>query len=196
MSILTIVSADIEEHIIKGCLAGKREFQKKLYESLAGKMLFVCFRYCKNRDDAEDVMQDGFIKVFKNLDSYKFQGSFEGWVRRIMVNTAINFITVQKQHRLFDDIDDDSSMAVESDNDTSGPLNEKDVLKILHMLPDGYRTVFNMYVIEGYSHKEIGEILGISEGTSKSQLAKGKNHLKQLLNKYFESNVNIENHSS
>jgi RNA polymerase sigma-70 factor (ECF subfamily) len=182
---------EIDPHIIKACVAGKREAQKKLYDLLAGRMLFVCFRYCRNRDDAEDVMQEGFIKVFRNIHTFKFQGSFEGWVRRIIVNTAINFLSAQKQKYLFDDIED-VRIHPESDSDTVGGINEKDLLKILHMLPDGYRTVFNMYVIEGFSHAEIAALLKISEGTSKSQLSKAKAHLKELLHQYFDTDIKPE----
>ncbi len=181
----------IEDHIIKGCINKQRDCQKKLYDALAGKMMFVCFRYCKNRDDAEDVLQEGFIKVFKHMESFKFEGSFEGWVRRIMVNTAINFITQQKQKYLFDDIETMSNHP-ESDSDAGSKINEKDLLKLLCLLPDGYRTVFNLYVIEGYSHKEIAELLKISEGTSKSQLSKAKAQLKNLLHQYFDVDIKVK----
>lgn len=184
----------IDDHIIKGCIANKRECQKQLYEALAGKMLFVCFRYCKNRDDAEDVLQDGFIKVFKHIDSFKFEGSFEGWVRRIIVNTAINFITIQKQKHLFDDIENAFVQPESESVDALGQINEKDLLKLLALLPDGYRTVFNLYAIEGYCHKEIASMLNISEGTSKSQLSKAKAQLKILLHQYFD--VDLETKSN
>jgi len=181
----------IENDIIKGCVAGKREFQKKLYETFAGKMLYVCFRYCKNREEAEDVLQDGFIKVFKYVGTFKFEGSFEGWVRRIMVNTAIEHIRKKKQVHVFDDVENIIE-SPESELNITGKLNEKELLKMVHLLPDGYRTVFNMYVIEGYSHKEIAETLGIAEGTSKSQLSKSKEFLKTLLHKYLDIEVKHE----
>ncbi|HXU28215.1 MAG TPA: RNA polymerase sigma factor [Bacteroidia bacterium] len=180
-----------ENDIIKGCVAGKREFQKKLYETFSGKMLFVCYRYCKNREEAEDVLQDGFIKVFKHIGTFKFEGSFEGWVRRIMVNTAIEHIRKQKQVHVFDDVENIIE-SPESEFNITGKLNEKELLKMVHLLPDGYRTVFNMYAIEGYSHKEIAEALGIAEGTSKSQLSKAKEFLKTLLHKYLDIEVKHE----
>lgn len=186
----------IENHIIKGCVDQKRDCQRQLYDALAGKMLFVCFRYCKNRDDAEDVMQEGFIKVFKHIGSFKFEGSFEGWVRRIMVNTAINFITIQKQKHLFDDIDTVSAQPESESADTFGQINEKDLLKLLNLLPDGYRTVFNLYAVEGYSHKEIADLLKISEGTSKSQLSKAKAQLKILLHQYFDVDLETKSNQS
>lgn len=182
----------IEEEIVKGCLAGKREYQKKLYQLYAGKMLFVCMRYTKNREEAEDVMQDAFIKVFRSLASFKFQGSFEGWVRRIMVHTAIEYLRKKKHATVFDDVEDIIHQP-ESETDATGKLNEKELLRMIHYLPDGYRTVFNMYVIEGYSHKEIAGMLQISEGTSKSQLSKAKNHLKGLLHKYLDTDIEISN---
>ena len=186
----------IENHIIKGCIDKKRDCQKQLYDALAGKMLFVCFRYCKNRDDAEDVLQEAFIKVFKHIHTFKFEGSFEGWVRRIIVNTAINFITLQKQKHLFDDIDH-LSVQIESESiDAIDQINEKDLLKLLALLPDGYRTVFNLYAIEGYSHKEIAEMLQITEGTSKSQLSKAKAQLKNLLHQYFDVDLETKNNQS
>lgn len=186
----------IENHIIKGCVDRNRDCQRKLYDSLAGKMLFVCFRYCKNRDDAEDVLQEGFIKVFKHIHTFKFEGSFEGWVRRIMVNTAINFITIQKQKHLFDDIENISVHPESESTDAIGQINEKDLLKILNLLPDGYRTVFNLYAIEGYSHKEIAEMLKITEGTSKSQLSKAKAYLKDLLHQYFDVDIETKKNQS
>jgi RNA polymerase sigma-70 factor (ECF subfamily) len=171
--------------IIKGCIENKRDSQKKLYELFCPKMLYVCFRYCKNKQEAEDVLQEGFIKVFKSIGTFKFEGSFEGWMRRIMVNTAIEFLRKQKQSRIFDDIEE-VYVHPESNYDATSQLSEKELLTMVHSMPMGYRTVFNMYVIEGYSHKEIAEALGISEGTSKSQLAKAKAHLKELLHKYFD----------
>lgn len=180
-----------ENDIIKGCIAGKREFQKKLYEAFSSKMFFVCYRYCKSREEAEDVLQDGFIKVFKYIHTFKFEGSFEGWVRRIMVNTAIEHIRKKKQAHAFDDVENIAE-SPENEFNISGKLNEKELLKMVHMLPDGYRTVFNMYAIEGYSHKEISDMLGIAEGTSKSQLSKAKEFLKTLLHKYLDIEVKHE----
>ena len=137
------------------------------------------------------MLQDGFIKVFKHIGTFKFEGSFEGWVRRIMVNTAIEHIRKQKQVHVFDDVENIIE-SPESEFNITGKLNEKELLKMVHLLPDGYRTVFNMYAIEGYSHKEIAEALGIAEGTSKSQLSKAKEFLKTLLHKYLDIEVKHE----
>jgi RNA polymerase sigma-70 factor (ECF subfamily) len=181
-----------EEQIVRGCMAGKREFQKKLYDTYARKMFFVCYRYSKSREEAEDVLQEGFVKVFRNIHTFKFQGSFEGWVCRIMVNTAIEHIRKRKQANVFDE-EGEVLNHPESESDAAGKMNEKELLKMLQLLPEGYRTVFNLYAIEGYSHKEIGELLDITEGTSKSQLSKAKNYLKGLLVKYFDTDIEIAN---
>jgi len=157
--------------LINGCLAGDRRSQKDLYDKFSGKMYAVCMRYMGNADDAQDILQDGFIKVYKNLDKFRGEGSFEGWMRRIMANTAIeqlrrkklNFSTSEKEEQL----EYKAPGAVDN-------LSEKDLLKIVSELSPGYRTVFNMYVVEGYGHKDIADIMGISEGTSKSQLARAR----------------------
>jgi RNA polymerase sigma factor (sigma-70 family) len=170
---------ELESDLIKGCLSGDRKFQEKLYNIHSSKMYAVCLRYCSDTDDAQDVLQDGFIKVFKNLDKFRGEGSFEGWIRRIFVNTAIehyrrktNLVSITETVEVTKE--DDSWSAFDK-------LAEKDILQIIKQLSPGYRTVFNMYVIEGYSHREIGEILNISEGTSKSQLARAKNMLQKMI---------------
>ncbi len=173
------------EHIIKGCVDGKRDCQKMLYDKFSSKMFYVCLRYSKSREDAEDVLQEGFIKIFKNIAIFKLEGSFEGWIRRIMVNCAIDQIRKQKEAKIFNDID---TIAInhESDFVADSRLKEKELLALIKALPIGYQTVFNLYVIEGYSHKEIAEMLNISEGTSKSQLSKAKEQLRYQLQNYFD----------
>jgi RNA polymerase sigma factor (sigma-70 family) len=147
-------------------------------------MYAVCLRYCSDADDAQDVLQDGFVKVFKNLEKYRGEGSFEGWIRRIFVNTAIEHYRKKTNLTSLNDVMEGSF----EDNNWSAfdNLAEKDILNIVRQLSPGYRTVFNMYVVEGYSHKEIGEILNITEGTSKSQLARAK----ALLQKMIQENKN------
>ena len=176
---------DPTEEIIKGCIEGKREYQKKLYDQFSSKMFYVCLRYCSSREDAEDILQEGFIKIFKNISKFKTEGSFEGWIRRIFVNCAIDWIRKQKEAKIFNDID---NVAVnhESDFVADSRLKEKELLALVKSLPLGYQTVFNLYVIEGYSHNEIAGMLNISEGTSKSQLSKAKEQLRHLLQKYFD----------
>lgn len=153
--------------------------QELLYNRFSPKMYAVCLRYCGNSDDAQDLLQEGFVKVFKNLEKYRGEGSFEGWIRRIFVNTSIEHFrrkvtitTVTETQEAA--IQDKEWNALES-------MAEKDIIKVIQQLSPGYRQVFNMYVIEGYSHKEISEILGISEGTSKSQLARAKVILKKMI---------------
>ncbi|MGZ3931412.1 MAG: RNA polymerase sigma factor, partial [Bacteroidia bacterium] len=155
-----------DKGIISGCLAGKREYQKMLYDTYGPKMLYVCLRYTKNKDEAQDVLQEAFIKIFRSLHTFKHEGSFEGWLRRIVVNCSLEFLRNKKRALLFEDIDDMYHQPV-SDCDIIGNINAKDLTEIIMSLPDGYRLVFNLFVIEGYGHKEISELLGISEGTSK-----------------------------
>ncbi|MBP6022277.1 RNA polymerase sigma factor [Ferruginibacter sp.] len=153
--------------------------QEILYHRFASKMYAVCLRYCKDAEDAQDLLQDGFVKIFKNLEKFRGEGSFEGWIRRIFVNTSIeHFRKAVKTQSVTDSqelvIEDPSWNALDN-------LAEKDIIKMIQELSPGYRQVFNMYVIEGYSHKDIGDILGISEGTSKSQLARAKGILKKMV---------------
>lgn len=145
-------------------------------------MMAVCFRYCKNRQEAEDVLQEGFIKVFKNIGKFQNLGSFEGWIRRIMVNTALEELRRRKNQLLTDDIDE-IYVQPESNFKTEDKINEKDLVKLIQALPAGYQLVFNLNVIEGYTHKEIAEMLGINEGTSKSQLAKARAYIQRLMSK-------------
>lgn len=164
--------------LITGCITGDRRMQKAMYDKYAGKMYAVCLRYMGNADDAQDILQEGFIKIFKNLERFRGEGSFEGWVRRIFVNTAIEQIRKKKTDLSLtekeESIEFKSVSAIEN-------INEKDLLRIIKNLSPGYRSVFNLYVVEGYSHKEIGELLGISEGTSKSQLARARMILQEKI---------------
>jgi RNA polymerase sigma factor (sigma-70 family) len=157
--------------LISGCLVGDRRSQKELYDKFSAKMYAVCMRYMGNADDAQDILQDGFIKVFKNLEKFRGEGSFEGWIRRIMANTAIEQLRKKKLN--FSTADKEEQLEYKAPGAVDN-LSEKDLLKIVSELSPGYRTVFNMYVVEGYGHKDIGDILGISEGTSKSQLARAR----------------------
>lgn len=160
-----------ETDLIKGCIEGDRRMQKELYDRFSPKMYAVCLRYMGNADDAQDILQEGFIKIYKNLERFRGDGSFEGWVRRIFVNTAIEQIRKKKMDVSLTEKEETIEYKSVSAVDT---INEKDLLKIVSGLSPGYRSVFNMYVVEGFSHKEIGELLGISEGTSKSQLARAR----------------------
>ncbi|MCO5240514.1 MAG: RNA polymerase sigma factor [Chitinophagaceae bacterium] len=168
-----------ESDLIKGCLAGDRRMQEALYQRFSPKMYAVCLRYAGKAEDAQDILQDGFVKIFKNLHMYRGDGSFEGWIRRIFVNTAIEHY--RKQVNLYPVTENHENHLETTELSAFDSLSMKDMMKMIQELSPGYRTVFNLYVIEGYSHKEIAEIAGISEGTSKSQLARAKGVLQNMI---------------
>ena len=141
-------------------------------------------RYANNADDAQDLLQEGFIKVYRNLDKFRAEGSFEGWVRRVFVNTSIEHF--RRKHNLYSITEKEENIIEDSDITALDNLAEKDIINLIQELSPGYRTVFNMYVVEGYSHKDIGNILGISEGTSKSQLARAKAILQKKVQERLE----------
>ena len=149
-------------------------------------MYAVCMRYANNADDAQDLLQEGFIKVFRNLEKFRAEGSFEGWVRRVFVNTSIEHF--RRKHTLSSITEKEENVIEDADITALDNLAEKDIINLIQELSPGYRTVFNMYVVEGYSHKEIGGILGISEGTSKSQLARAKAILQKKVQERLEEN--------
>ena len=158
--------------------------QEELYRRFSPKMYAVCLRYASNTEEAQDILQEGFIKVFRKLESFRGDGSFEGWVRRIFVNTAIEQF---RRRRYLQPVTEKEEKTIEGKNVSAlDGLAEKDILALVQQLSPGYRTVFNMYVIEGYSHKEIGEMLGISEGTSKSQLSRAKVILQEMVRRFIE----------
>jgi len=165
--------------LIAACRQGNSRAQKLLYERFAGLMLSVCLRYLRHREDAEEVMIGGFVKVFRALDQYRHEGSFEGWIRRIMVNEALG--QLRRKEPLHLAIDDVPATAAVTPATADTQLQADDMLALLAALPAGYRTVFNLYALEGYSHPEIAELLGISEGTSKSQLSKARAMLQRRL---------------
>ena len=169
----------IEELIVK-CKAGERKAQESLYKQFASKMLGVCMRYATDRMEAEDMLQNGFIRVFNKLADYRGEGSFEGWVRRIMVHCSIEYY--RKHHKMLQVVDVESEGIEQSVNAVAvANLDAKDLLALIQALSPGYRMVFNLYAIEGYSHREIGEIMGISEGASKSQLSRARTILKEQI---------------
>ncbi|WP_430909490.1 RNA polymerase sigma factor [Maribacter sp. 2-571] len=169
-----------EKQLIKKAIAGHREAQQRLYDTYAPKMLGVCRRYVKDLHFAEDVMVNGFVKVFKNLDSFKHEGSFEGWIRRIMVRESISHLRKQ-QFVVFDD----TLYEEKAHKNKIDPvaLDVEHIQSLIDALPDGYRTVFVLYAIEGYKHQEIAKELGVTESTSKSQLFKARKLLQQGLQK-------------
>ncbi len=166
---------------MEGCKAGDRKMQELLYRQTSSKMLAVCMRYAKDRMEAEDVLQMGYIKIFQKIQEYRGDGSFEGWIRRVMVNTAIE--SYRKSLRSLKVVEIDEAYEQPSTGFDFGTLVMQDLMKVIQKLADGYRMVFNMYVIEGYSHKEIAETLGISEGASKSQLSRARAILKEEITK-------------
>lgn len=170
-----------EQTLIQQCIEGNAKAQKALFDKFAPKMMAVCMRYVSSRMEADDVMQEGFIKLFANLPNFRFEGSFEGWLRRIFVNSALDYIKRNKRSTMEASLDQVQEL---SSVGTSDALQEADLLKIIQAMPTGYKTVFNMYAIEGYSHKEIGEMLQISENTSKSQYSRAKTYLQSQLEKY------------
>ncbi|MFC4262917.1 RNA polymerase sigma factor [Ferruginibacter yonginensis] len=161
--------------IIKGCIKGEAHCQRSLFNRYASSLLGVSQRYARNKEDAEDILQDAFVKIFKKIEQFKGDGSFEGWMRRIVVNTALKKYTVSRYTKEFsvDEIKE-NAMADVTDVPAFNHLGEKDLLALINNLPDGYRIIFNLYVIEGFQHDEIAEMLGIQPGTSRSQLVKAR----------------------
>ncbi len=173
-----------ESDLIVGCKEGNRRMQEELYRRLSPRMYAVCLRYAGNSEEAEDILQEGFIKVFKKLDSFRGEGSFEGWVRRIFVNTAIEHF---RRKRYLMPVTEKEENTIEGKYvSVLDDLAEKDILALVQELSPGYRTVFNMYVVEGYTHKEIADMLGISEGTSKSQLSRAKVILQDMVRTFID----------
>ena len=169
-----------EEAILQGCLRNEAIAQKELYNRYSPKMLAVCYRFGHNREDAEDMLQEGFIKVFSQIHTFRNQGAFEGWVRRIIVHTCINNL---KKHKKFNESVDLIHATTLQVREESVPsiVQAKQVVECIRLLPLGYRTVLNLYAIEGYSHKEISIMLEIEESTSRSQYTRAKQMLEEIL---------------
>ena len=168
-----------DEHLIAGCLKGDKLSQRDLYDKYSRKMFGVCLRYCNRREEAEEVLQEGLLKVFHNLKDFKRVGPLESWIKRIIINTALDFYRRNKNRQQETEWQENIIISIE-------PLTElktKELLKIIQSLPLGFRTVFNLYAIEGYNHAEIGDMLNISEGTSKSQYSRARQHLMTMIEK-------------
>ena len=175
-----------EEEIIAGCKLGKRKAQHELYNRYSGSMFGVALRYSRNKSEAEDVLQESFIRIFKYIKSFegRNQGSLSAWIKTIVINTTLSYNRNNKKHHYTEDVDEvqvgeNPVFDISSDSDTDERKNK--IMKAMQQLPHGYRTVFNLYSLEGYTHKEIAEILDISENTSKSQLSKARKYLRNLL---------------
>ena len=178
---------DIKE-VIEGCIKGQRKYQEILHKAFYGKMLVVCMRYAQNNAEAEDLLHDGFIKLYSKLSKYTYKGSFEGWIRRIIVNNSIDFIRKKKEFTVSFGSDNEHIINQRQDNsDESYQLLEskefkaQKIIKAIQELSPAYKAVFNMYVLEDMTHKEISEELGISVGTSKSNLSKAKLRIREIL---------------
>ncbi|NJN34574.1 MAG: RNA polymerase sigma factor [Saprospiraceae bacterium] len=166
-----------ESELIKGCICEDRRCQRELFARYAGKMMTVCLRYARHSMEAEDLLQDSFIKIFDNIRRFEGKGSFEGWIRRIVINTAlknVSRLSFQRENMGLDHVEEGSS-----DPSVLAELSAEEMLKIIARLPDGYRVVFNLYCIEGFSHREIADLLQIEESTSRSQLTKARHILQQ-----------------
>ena len=168
-----------EEQLITGCLNGNRSAQEELYNLYSRKMMGLCMRYVGDRETARDLLQDGFVKVFTSLNLYSGTGTFESWIRKIFVNVTIEHF--RKKDFLYDSMDLESIQSTVEDNSTISRLSAEMIMDLVQQLPKGFRTVFNLFAIEGYSHKEIGEMLQISEATSRSQYARAKQSLKKQI---------------
>ena len=168
-----------EKDLVKGCKKGKRQAQKQVYEKFAPKMLVVCMRYMQNQFEAEDALTNAFVKVFKKIDQFKEEGSFEGWIRRIVVNECLSLL--RKKRLMYAELNLENMAENVQHNPVDAQYSKEDLMSFINELPTGYKTVFNLYAIEGYSHKEIAEKLNISENTSKSQLSRARNLLQKLL---------------
>ena len=173
----------LDKSIISKCINGDRKAQETLYNFYSSQMKGVCMRYARSSFEAEDLFQDAFIKIFKNLQNYKGEGSFDGWVRRIVINTSIDYYKKRMTQGDTVNYDDVNENDIDSKIELVNEIDLEVLIKLLNELPNGYRMVLNLYAIEGYSHKEIAEMLEVSESTSKSQLIKARKYFKSLLQK-------------
>ena len=169
-----------EQAIIAGCLQNDAASQRELFNRCSPKMLSVCYRFAQNREDAEDMLQEGFIKVFTQMHTFQNKGSFEGWIRRIMVHTSINFLKKYKKFTESLDLTSAENLEVKEESIAS-IMQSKQVIECIRLLPVGYKTVLNLFAIEGYSHREISSLLDIEESTSRSQYTRAKNMLSNIL---------------
>ena len=169
-----------EDAILKGCLNNEPAAQQELYQRYSPKMLAVCYRFAKNREDAEDMLQEGFIRVFSQIHQFRAQGAFEGWVRRIIVHTCINVLKKNKKFNESVDIIYATNIQVREESVPS-IIQAKQIVECIRMLPVGYRTVLNLFALEGYNHKEIADMLDIEESTSRSQYTRAKAMLQEIL---------------
>ncbi|MDF1575703.1 MAG: sigma-70 family RNA polymerase sigma factor [Bacteroidales bacterium] len=170
-----------EKEILAGCRKGKQSAQWDLYERYSRLLLAVCNRYAKSMDEAEDILQEGFVKIFLNIKEFKGDGPLLAWMRRIMINTAITHYHKMRKHRYHDDLAEVSESRFENKDWGEAEFTEEELFSVIQQMPDGYRQVFNLYALEGYKHREIAEIMNIDENTSKSQYSRGRRWLQERL---------------
>ncbi len=180
--------SDLRE-VIDGCKKNKRKYQDALYKKYAAMLYGICLRYTRNQFDAEDVLQEGFVKIYKNIHTYSQDRSFEGWIRRIMINTAITHYRKNLKHAYHDDVDEAHDLSGQLGPDQTAEFTQGELMEAISRLPAGYKMVFNMYVVEGYKHKEIAEALDIDINTSKSQLSRAKKYLQRELQEMSKINL-------
>jgi RNA polymerase sigma factor (sigma-70 family) len=182
----------LEKELIEGCIDNDCRYQKELYRRYCNAMMGVCIRYAPTVQDAEDLLQDSFIKVFKKIHTFQAKGSLGGWVKKVVVNTCLQFFRDNKNLSMYVELKE-SDFTEEVSFDVLNQMNVDDLKRKIQSLPDGFRIVFNMFAIEGFSHKEIAEELKISIGTSKSQLSRAKTHLQKLINQEKnKENISVE----
>jgi RNA polymerase sigma factor (sigma-70 family) len=173
--------------VVHGCQENKPEAQRELYDMFNMKMFGICLRYAGNYDDAQDILQEGFIKVFEKIQQFGFKGAFEGWIRKVMVNTALEKYRLHYRQVSIDE--NIAEIEQENEKDITSAIDVNELMKIIQDLSPRYRVVFNLYALEGFSHKEISEMLKISEGTSKSNLSRARTILQEKVNKYYLKTV-------
>jgi len=170
-----------EDQIIEGCIAGKRKFQLALYEKFSGKMFAICYRYAKSAEEAEDVLQDGFLKVFTKIGQFSREHSFEGWMKRVFVNTAITNYKQNLKHYYKEDITEIQEIELEYSSFGDADYTKEELKNVVDGISDGYKVVFNLYAIEGFKHREIADMLGIDVATSKSQYHRARKLIQKKL---------------
>lgn len=176
-----------EQDLILLCVKGDAKAQKQLYDQYSKLMFGICLRYSNTYDEAKDILQDGFVKVFTRIGQFSFQGSFEGWMKRVFVNTALEYYRSQKNHMYHEDVN--AAFEQPHHDYTIDRISRKEILDMIQCMAPGYRNVLNLYIIEGYSHAEIAEMLGINEGTSKSQLSRARILLQQAILKKQQKGI-------
>ena len=174
-----------EQQLIAGCKSRNRLAQRELYEKYARKMLAVCLRYVNDKETARDLMQDGFVKVFTSIDTYSGIGAFEGWLRKIFMNCALEYLRRGDVLKESTDLDSTAELA-QPDSNAISDLSAAELMRLVQSLPKGFRTIFNMFAVEGYSHKEISEMLGINESTSRSQYTRAKQLLQKKVKELYK----------